>query len=81
VFCDFRRVVLLFHSQLFDAYSKVDVSTPQAKRRYSYMFQNLNVLANVGIVLLIRVLNGFSITVFTSIMCYNIDCFKTSIEF
>jgi vacuolar protein sorting-associated protein 54 len=29
----FTRVVLLFHSQLSDAYSKVDVSTPQAKRR------------------------------------------------
>jgi hypothetical protein len=57
------HVVLLFHSQLSDAYSKVDVSTPQAKRRYSYMFQNLNVLANVGIVLIIRVLNTFSIAV------------------
>lgn len=50
-------MVLLFHSQLSDAYSKVDVSTPQAKRRYSYMFQNLNVLASGGIVLLIRLLN------------------------
>lgn len=72
--------MLLFHSQLSDAYSKVDVGTPQAKRRYSYMFQNLNVLANVGIVLLIRMLNGTSISVFTSIMCYNIDWFKTSVE-
>ena len=49
--------MLLFHSQLSDAYSKVDVSTPQAKRRYSYMFHNLNVLANVGILLLMWVLN------------------------
>lgn len=29
-----RRIVLLFHSVLADAYAKVDVSTPQAKSRY-----------------------------------------------
>lgn len=30
----YRRVVQLFHAQLADTYSKLEVSTPQAKRRY-----------------------------------------------
>lgn len=31
--CARRRVVILFHSQLTEAFSKIDASTPAAKRR------------------------------------------------
>lgn len=41
-FCYCRQVVTILHSQIADAFAKLEISTPQAKRRYPFNFQLLS---------------------------------------
>lgn len=37
-----RQVVVIFHTQIWEAYSRLEINTPQAKNRYTICYITLS---------------------------------------